>query len=305
MDELIAVSSMEHAELTEFVDGMSAQLGVIVRLVRWSTAELAERLRCDDAGPWDILLGTAATALLDPAIVARLTPLDEIDFAGLPSSAIAEGRRWFSPSGFVPTFCYDAKLLSDHGLAAPTLWKALASPIWSGRLALPDPSRSGADYLHLSALVEHRGEAAWQTLAAVARLRPSISGSSTTPIDDVLAGRAWVAATVSTAATRAARAHPTLRWLVPDDARCYEYEVFALRAGSPRVARAQRALAWMLSHDASTISRRYGKVVLGETADPTASMPSLRPLNVFDASRAKAERTAHWHTLFTEHTNRD
>ncbi len=305
VDELIAVSSMEHAELAEFVDGMSAQLGVTVRLVRWSTAELAERLRCDDAGPWDILLGTAATALLDPAIVARLTPLDAIDFAGLPSSAVAEGRRWFSPSGFVPAFCYDAKILSDHGLAAPTSWKALASPVWSGRLALPDPSRSGAGYLHLSALVEHRGEAAWQTLAAVARLRPSISGSSTAPIDEVLSGRAWIAATVSTAATRAAQAHPTLSWLVPDDARRYEYEVFGLRAGSPHSGLAQRALAWMLSHDAATISRRYGKVVLGEAAGPTTSMLPLRPLNVIDAGRAKAQRTAQWHSLFTKHTNRD
>ncbi|CAB3766859.1 ABC transporter substrate-binding protein [Paraburkholderia humisilvae] len=303
MNKLIAVSSMEHAELAEFIDGMSVLIGVPIRLSRWSTAELADRLRRADAGPWDILLGTAATVLHDPAIVERLAPLDRIDFAGFPPDAVAPDGRWFSPSGFVPVFCYDLTALAERGFAAPASWDALASPDWRERIALPDPSRSGAGYLHLSALLEHHGEAAWQTLAAIARLQPSISGSSTAPIDEVAAGRAWVAATVSTAATRAARAHPALRWHVPDDARRYEYEVFGCRGGSPNLVDAQRALAWMLSPDAAAISRRYGKIVLGDATAADALPYALSALNVLDAGCLKPGRTAHWHTLFSNHAN--
>ncbi|MEJ2769383.1 ABC transporter substrate-binding protein [Mycetohabitans sp. B46] len=305
MDELLAVSSMEHAELAEFIAGMSAHVGVPIRLLRWSTAELTERLRGDDAPKWDLLLGTAATALLDSAIVVRLGPLDRINFSSLPRGAIDTNRRAFSPSGFVPVFCYDATALADHRLAAPASWAALAAPIWCNRITLPDPARSGAGYLHLSALLECRPDSAWQTLAAVAKLRPSIVASSTAPIDDVLAGRAWIAATVSTAATRAARAYPALRWLVPRDACRYEHEVFGCRAGSPRAELAQRALSWMLSSDAAAIARRYGKVVLGDTPDPNETMRGLTALNVADAGRSKGDRTAQWHTLFTQQAHYD
>ncbi|HEY1609758.1 MAG TPA: ABC transporter substrate-binding protein, partial [Paraburkholderia sp.] len=227
------------------------------------------------------------------------------DFAGLPPSAVAADRCWFSPSGFVPAFCYDAVALAERGLAAPTSWEMLAAPVWRERIALPDPSRSGAGYLHLSALIETLGEAAWRTLAAITQLRPSISGSSVAPIDDVLSGRAWIGATVSTAATRAARAHPTLRWLVPDDACRYEYEVFGCRVDSPRSLEVQRALAWMLTHDASTIGLRYGKVVLGDPVPSVGATPRPRALDVLDAGRSKSARTAQWLSLFTDHANRN
>ncbi|WP_338910304.1 ABC transporter substrate-binding protein [Mycetohabitans rhizoxinica] len=305
MDELLAVSSMEHAELAEFVDGMSAHVGVPIRLLRWSTAELAERLRGGNVPAWDLLLGTAATALLDLAIVRQLEPLERIDFSGLPPGAVDAECRSFSPSGFVPVFCYDATTLADHRLTAPTSWAALAAPIWRNRIALPDPARSGAGYLHLSALLECRPESAWRTLAVVANLHPLIGGSSTAPIDDVLAGRAWIAATVSTAATRAARAHPSLRWLIPLDARRYEHEVFGCRAGSPRVGLAQRALSWMLSSDAVAIARRYGKVVLDHAPEQNETMQGLAALNIADAGRSKRDRTVQWHALFTQQAHYD
>lgn len=317
MTELLAISSMEHAELAEFIDGMSAHVGVPIRLARWSTAELGERLRSARAGDWDLLLGTAVTTLLDPDAAAHLLPLDQIDCAALPPSAVADDRRWFSPSGFVPAFCYDVEQLAERGLTPPPAWRALAAPGWSGRIALPDPARSGAGYLHLSALLEHDGDAAWSLLADIARQRPSISGSSTAPIDDVLAGRAWIGVTVSTAATRAVHLHPSLRWLIPDDARRYEYEAFGCRAGSAHADLAQRALGWMLSAQAAAISRRYGKVAFGAGngdafadagASPEQSGSSglksepkldLSALNVLEAGRSKTARTARWHSLFS------
>ncbi|WP_122562740.1 ABC transporter substrate-binding protein, partial [Pseudomonas viridiflava] len=269
MDELIAISSMEHAELAEFIAGMEAHAGMPVRLSRWSTSELIERVIDGTAGDWDLLLGTAATALLDPALTSRLRVLDALDVSSLPPDAVDAGRRWFSPSGFVPAFCYDPRVLAANGLEPPLCWEALCAPAWSTRIALPDPGRSGAGYLHLSALLEHYGEQAWARLADIARLQPAISGSSTAPIEAVLEGRAWVGVTVSTAATRAALQHPSLRWCVPADAQRYEFEVFGCREGSQHAVKASRALGWMLSDDAAAISRRYGKVVVGGSSSDT------------------------------------
>lgn len=305
MNELLAISSMENAELAEFVDGIAAHIGMPVRLTRWSTAELVERLRSDTAGPWDLLLGTAATALLDPALASLLMPLDNLDVSALPSSAVAQDRRWFSPSGFVPAFCYNPQVLAQQGLAPPTTWEALCAAHWSGRLALPDPARSGAGYLHLSALLDHYGDGAWEMLDTIARLQPSISGSSTAPIEAVLSGQAWLGVTVSTAATRAAQEHSSLRWCVPDDARCYEYEVFGCRAGSAKAVRAQQALAWMLTPAASAISRRYGKVVLGGVSGGELKVDKLQALNAQKASQAKVARCAQWHSLFDQRVTHD
>ncbi|WP_163011233.1 ABC transporter substrate-binding protein, partial [Pseudomonas viridiflava] len=150
-----------------------------------------------------------------PALTSRLRVLDALYVSSLPPDAVDAGRRWFSPSGFVPAFCYDPRVLAANGLEPPLCWEALCAPAWSTRIALPDPGRSGAGYLHLSALLEHYGEQAWARLADIARLQPAISGSSTAPIEAVPDGRAWVGVTVSTAATRAALQHPSLRWCVP------------------------------------------------------------------------------------------
>lgn len=163
---------------------------------------------------------------------------------------------------------------------------------------MPDPARSGAGYLHLSALLEHYGEPAWTLLAQVAGHGPAISGSSTAPIEAVVQGQAWLGVTVSTAATRAAEQHPQLRWCVPEDARCYEDEVFACRAGSPNAAYAQQALQWMLTPAAAQISQRYGKVVPGQ-AHPVGA---LQPLPALQASRDKAARCRHWQALFSRET---
>ena len=298
MDELIAISSMEHAELAEFIAGMEAHAGMPVRLSRWSTSELIERVIDGTAGDWDLLLGTAATALLDPALTSRLRVLDALDVSSLPPDAVDAGRRWFSPSGFVPVFCYDPRVLAANGLEPPLCWEALCAPAWSTRIALPDPGRSGAGYLHLSALLEHYGEQAWARLADIARLQPAISGSSTAPIEAVLDGRAWVGVTVSTAATRAALQHPSLRWCVPADAQRYEFEVFGCREGSQHAVKASRALGWMLSDDAAAISRRYGKVVVGGSSSDTLAATGPEPLDAIAASHAKVERCARWQALF-------
>ncbi|WP_122433627.1 ABC transporter substrate-binding protein [Pseudomonas viridiflava] len=298
MDELIAISSMEHAELAEFIAGMEEHAGMPVRLSRWSTSELIERVIDGTAGDWDLLLGTAATALLDPALTSRLRVLDALDVSSLPPDAVDAGRRWFSPSGFVPVFCYDPRVLAANGLEPPLCWEALCAPAWSTRIALPDPGRSGAGYLHLSALLEHYGEQAWARLADIARLQPAISGSSTAPIEAVLDGRAWVGVTVSTAATRAALQHPSLRWCVPADAQRYEFEVFGCREGSQHAVKASRALGWMLSDDAAAISRRYGKVVVGGSSSDTLATTGPEPLDAIAASHAKVERCARWQALF-------
>ena len=298
MDELIAISSMEHAELAEFIAGMEAHAGMPVRLSRWSTSELIERVIDGTAGDWDLLLGTAATALLDPALTSRLRVLDALDVSSLPPDAVDAGRRWFSPSGFVPVFCYDPRVLAANGLEPPLCWEALCAPAWSTRIALPDPGRSGAGYLHLSALLEHYGEQAWARLADIARLQPAISGSSTAPIEAVLDGRAWVGVTVSTAATRAALQHPSLRWCVPADAQRYEFEAFGCREGSQHAVNASLALGWMLSDDAAAISRRYGKVVVGGSSSDTLAATGPEPLDAIAASHAKVERCARWQALF-------
>ncbi|WP_346398450.1 ABC transporter substrate-binding protein [Pseudomonas syringae] len=298
MDELIAISSMENAELAEFVAGISEHIGVPVRLSRWSTSELIERVIDGTAGDWDLLLGTAATALLDPALNSQLLTLNALDCSMLPAQAIAADRRWLSPSGFVPAFCYDPHVLAAHGLTPPLSWDALCAPAWDDRIALPDPGRSGAGYLHLSALLEEYGEQAWDRLAHIAQLRPSISGSSTAPIEAVIKGHALVGVTVSTAATRAAAQRSSLHWCVPGDTRRYEFEVFGCRAGSPRATQALQALGWMLSPGAAAISRRYGKVVIGGVSSDTLAAADLKALDAIEASHTKVARCARWHSLF-------
>lgn len=292
-----AWSAMEEYELEEYADGVARALPhVRVEIERMSTAALRERL-LDPAskGRWDIILGWALTTMQDKALQHLFAPVDTAAFGCLPDSARDPARRWFAPSGFIPAFCVDTAALTRHGLSTPRSWSDLADPRYRGLLSIPDPARSGAGFLHLSALLQLRGAAAtWHLLAAVAANQPVIEHSAFAPCLAVADGSAAVGITVTTAAERMRRLGLALNLIVPEDAAGFEPEAFALGADARDPQTGLQVLQWMLSDDACEIYRKYRKVVL-VNAD-AASLPVA-----IDASHAAAARMTvctQWHATF-------
>lgn len=301
--EVLAYSAMETHELSEYAARIANWTGgVRLRVERMSTAALVERVsREGPVGKWDVIFGVALSGLLDSGVQPWLSPAEVTAVADLPAAARDPCGAWFCPSGFVAAFCLDDARLTARGLPAPRGWADLADPRFHGELVLPDPTHSGAGFLHLTALLQSGSpQAVWELLRSVAANRPRIERSAAAPCAAVASGAAAVGATV-TIAGGPNSPFGRLRFIIPADAAGVEPEAFAVRRGSPRHCAALKALAWTLTPEATAAYTRHRKVGL---------MPSVGvlppPLFAVDVERSVADRPdilRQWTNLFRSDGN--
>ena len=303
---LVAYSSMEDGELADYVSQIERDNPDLrINVVRISTSALHERiLQEGDAGQWDIIFGWSLTKLLDPKIQALLTTFDSAQLDRLPKEARGDGGKWFSPSAFVPAFCVNETRLKEKGLPVPQSWNELAEPHYGGEIVLPDPTYSGAGFLHVTALNQRSGSSYTDSVfRRVSDSRPRVVRSAFEPCSAVLNGEAAIGVTVSTAVCGLMNQGVDVRMVIPSDAAAFEPEGFAIRAGSKRLSQAQRALDWTMSSAACETYRRYGKVVLKdintrrpEDGDPR--FPSMTSINAVKATQYRDAMCAAWSRFF-------
>ncbi|MBM7115181.1 extracellular solute-binding protein [Archangium primigenium] len=301
---VVAYSAMEEYELAEYARGIeAAHPDLHIRIERMSTAALLDRLLAEGPdGKWDLILGWALTTMLAPELRDWFAPLASERVRSLPEAARDPESRWFCPSAFVPAFCVNEARLARKGLPLPTRWEDLADARYRGELVVPDPTYSGAGFLHLTALLQQAGEAkTWEILRGVSANRPLIERSAFAPCLAVAGDEASIGVTVSIAAERTARMGLPVKMVIPADAAGSEPEGFAMRAGSVRQEAAARALDWMLTPEACAIYRKYHKVVLVGAAGALPREQGL-PLQPIDAAQAVASRASAcetWRRVFT------
>lgn len=301
---VVAYSAMEEYELAEYAQGIeAANPDLRIRIERMSTAALLDRLLSEGPnGSWDIILGWALTTMLAPELRGWFAPLGSERVRRLPATARDPESRWFCPSAFVPAFCVNEARLARRGLPMPSRWEDLADARYGGELVVPDPTYSGAGFLHLTALLQMTGEArTWEILRGVAANRPLIERSAFAPCLAVAGDEASIGVTVSIAAERMARMGLPVKMVIPADAAGSEPEGFALRAGSVRKEPASRALEWMLSPEACAIYRKYHKIVLVGEADaqPREQGLQVHPINAAQAAASRAFACESWRRVFT------
>lgn len=298
---LFAYSAMEEYELKDYVAGIeAAHPDMRIQVERMSTAALHMHLLTQGVNShWDLILGWALTALLDPPILTLLAPLESTKLR--QDITHDTSNLWCSPSAFVPAFCINHTRLSALGLPMPRSWRDLTNPCYAHEIVIPNPAMSGAGFLHLSALLQLSGEkSAWQTLAKVAANMPSIVSSAFAPCLAVTRNTAAIGVTVSTAVKRLINNGVDVSMIVPTDASRFEPEVFAINAFSKKKEAASRAIEWMTTASACALYQSYGKLVLVNSDTSGMHAPTL-PCNPIDPLRAIASRNAactRWQSLF-------
>ena len=299
---LVIYSAMESGELAYYCGEIEeAHPDIRIRLERMSTSALRNQiLREGREGQWDIIFGWSLSMLLHPDVLELLDPLDAVDLAGLPAFARDDRRRWFSPSAFVPAFCVDRQRLEDRGIPFPSTWRDLGNAAFARELVIPDPSYSGAGFLHLMALLQCSGDAyAYEVLHRVARNMPVIVRSALAPCHSVMNGSAAVGISVSTAVQGLVNDGHLVELVVPADAPAVEPEGFAMRSGSAKRGMAQRALSWTLGQPARSAYERYGKVALVvPTERETSGVQRYQSIDAALASKSRNIECARWDHVF-------
>lgn len=287
---LVAWSSLEDYELDDYLSALGQAFPhLTMTLVRSPTGELAARLRDRDFGerPLDLIFGTAATVLSEPAIMDLLAPTNL-------STAPAAGprQRWVAASGFRNAVGMSSPELQKRGHPMLESWAELADPRYRGLVAFPDPALSGAGALALAGLVQKLGpEEAWPLIAAIKRNMASIFPSSWNCARAALDAATPIAVSVEIACLRVSDQNEIIHVVVPSDASAVEFEGFAMLADASDPGLCEEVLAWSVGDISRSIARRWRKVILGghESIDD-----GLRASGSFalDHERAARERSS-------------
>ena len=287
---LVVWSSLEDYELESYLAALSEVFpDVLVTLVRTPTGELADQLRRHDLGDWppQLIFGTAATILSEPAIAELLAPASI-------SAAPATGprARWVAASGFRNAVAICGPALAGRGLPIPETWAMLAEPRYRGLVAFPDPAMSGAGTLALAALVQKLGpDAAWPVIAGIKRNAAAFPASSWSCAKAALDAATPIAVSVEIACRRLADQEASIRVVIPGDASAVEFEGFAALAGAAEPELCQEILEWSVGAASQAIARRWRKVTLDRSETARADLLALGSF-ALDHERASRERAA-------------
>jgi iron(III) transport system substrate-binding protein len=287
---LVVWSSLEDYELETYLTALSEAFpDVLVTLVRTPTGELADQLRRKDLGDWppQLIFGTAATILSEPAISELLAPAS---ISAAP--ATGPGARWVAASGFRNAVAICGPALAGRGLPIPETWAMLAEPRYRGLIAFPDPALSGAGTLALASLVQKLGpDAAWPVIAGIRRNTATFVASSWSCARAALEPTTPIAVSVEIACRRLADQDASIRVVIPGDASAVEFEGFAALAGAAEPALCQQILAWTVGAASQAIARRWRKVTLERSETARADLFALGSF-ALDHERASRERAA-------------
>ncbi|WP_394826761.1 ABC transporter substrate-binding protein [Pendulispora albinea] len=293
-----AYSAFEEYELADYLAGMARDLpGIRVEIERMATATLNLRLLEEAGDPKnDIVLGWAATAMLEPKILELLEPGAIAESDALPAGCRDPEGRWFSPTGFVTAFGVNGPRLSQLGAgAAPNTWSALLREELRGEIVMPDPRVSGAGYLVATAILQGMGsEAGWAFLRALDRQVSHYPPSAWLPVETVAKGTSSVALSVAIAVVKSMDRGDPMSLVIPTDGAGFEPEVFASMRGSKEKAAGRRVLEWMTSSAAIPIYRRYRKIILVRDGEKDTSGIVARPIDVKAACEGRKAFVERW-----------
>ncbi|KJV37152.1 extracellular solute-binding protein [Luteibacter yeojuensis] len=271
--ELTVYSALESDEIAAYLDAARQALpGVDIHVLRLSSGDLAARLLAEAAEPRnDVVWGMAATDLLDPRIAALLQPVHSAAIDALPARFRGTDGRWFAPTGYMAALCVNREALAEHGLPMPRTWRDLASPMYRGQLAMPDPASSGTGYMVLSSLSDAGRDTTGMALVTdIAANIGQVTLSGSAPCKLARIGEFPIGVSFAFSAMQAIREGYPVTMVLPADGTGYELEGSGLMKGATNPTDAKRFLDWTASPAAASLYRGYKEIVAAPGVVPTA-----------------------------------
>src|SRR5574344_1466461 len=141
-----------------------------VKLVAAGTGELCERIASEARSPKaDVFWGGGADSMeaysnyFDTYSCANDSAIDRHFKDG--------NLKWIGESPLPMVIIYNKKLLAEEGLAPPKSWDDCLNPLFKGRIAYCQPSKSGSAYTQLCTMIlaHGGGESGWSFVEQFAR----------------------------------------------------------------------------------------------------------------------------------------
>lgn len=281
--------------------GFEKKTGIKVDLFQATTGKVMARVEAEQANPRaDVLISASWDTAQDLDARGWLAPLEigaAAEHVPAPFKASHYVAQGLSALGIVWN--------RNSGLPAPRDWKDLATPVWRGKVTMPDPALSGASADLLLGLQARLGDSAWTLLDALKRNGMVVLGPNAQALNPVLQGaKAAVFGAVDYVAYAAAAHGEPVEVIFPASGTVIAPRPMMILKSSKAQADARAFIAYVLSDEGQqAVAEAW---LIPARADIAIKRPSLKDLRLLPheghaASQSRAEALARFRTLFGTH----
>ncbi len=273
---LTVLCGVDEAWCAAMKTAYEAKTGLEVSMSRKSTGDILNQIRAEKAAPtvdvwWggtgDTHLQAGSENLLEP-----YQPAHERDMLPWAQNffAMSGGRSAGIYAGALG-FAYNADLLRDLKLPAPTCWKDLTDIAYRGRILSGNPNSSGTAFTTLATLVQLFGEdEAFRYLAALNRNIEHYTTSGAAPVKAAARGETLIGISFMHDAVTQKQAGFPLVIVAPCEGTGYEIGAVSIVKGARHGAEARRFVDFALSPE----GQRTGALA-GQNQVPSNAMATL------------------------------
>lgn len=255
--------------------------GLQISMPRFSTGETLDRLRVGkDASAVDVWWGGTGDTHLQAGSENLLQPYQPAhEREMLPWAqnffAMSGGRSAGIYAGALG-FAYNADVLRDLKLPAPTCWKDLTDTAYRGRIQIGDPRSSGTAFTALATLVQLFGEdEAFRFWSALDRNIYSYTQAGSAPVKAAARGEALIGISFMHDAVTLKQAGAPLVIVAPCEGTGYEIGAVSIVKGARNLDNARRFVDFALSAEGQATGAAAGQNHV--PANALASLPEGAP----------------------------
>jgi iron(III) transport system substrate-binding protein len=269
----------------------TANPGVTVNVLGLAAAgELQTRIRTEKASPKaDIFIG-GSSEFHDPLgkeglLEAYIAP-NAKDIAAQFKEASGLWTGWYTG---IFGFISNTSRLSEVGGKKPATWDDLLDPAWKGKLALPDPIKTGGGYIFIATQIFRFNRDEAKAMDFMKKLHANIGGNyiGTSPlaISNVSEGKVVGAPNWSHDILTEKGKNPGVELTVPADTG-FEVGAVSIVKGTKSLAAAQALVNWSITKEAGDLNVKLSNRGSTRTdVAPAAGAPSLTSVKLVNYDR--------------------
>jgi iron(III) transport system substrate-binding protein len=266
--------------------------GVTVNVLGLAAAgELQTRIRAEKASPKaDIFIG-GSSEFHDPLgkeglLEAYIAP-NAKDIAAQFKEAGGLWTGWYT--GIFGFISNTDRLNKEVGGKKPATWDDLLDPVWKGKLALPDPIKTGGGYIFIATQIFRFNKDEAKAMDFMKKLHANIGGNyiGTSPlaISNVSQGLQVGAPNWSHDILTEKGKNPGVELTVPADTG-FEVGAVSIMKGTKSLAAAQALVNWSITKEAGDLNVRLSNRGSTRTdVAPAAGAPSLTSVKLVNYDR--------------------
>ncbi|MCA8869739.1 MAG: putative 2-aminoethylphosphonate ABC transporter substrate-binding protein [Rhodobacteraceae bacterium] len=254
--ELTVYTAVEAEDLARYAETFNKDHpDITINWVRDSTGVVTAKLLAEKNNPQaDVIWGLAATSLLLFKAEGMLEPYAPKGVELLDKKFVDKSNppQWVGMDAYVAAICFNTVEAAKLNLPAPTSWKDLLDPVYSGYLIMPNPASSGTGFLDVSSWLQLFGEeGGWKFMDALHNNIARYTHSGSAPCKLAAAGEIPIGISFAFRGAKSKAAGAPIDIIVPSEGVGWEMEASAIVAGTDNLEAAKTLLDWSITKTAN------------------------------------------------------